>query len=54
MDGNFNEGSNELLYKIVTTADTNGNYPLKDKMIHILSNLSAVKAGGTNVNSNKL
>lgn len=48
--GAFNEGSNELLYKVVTTADSQGNYPLKDKIIHIISNLSAVKAGGTNVN----
>lgn len=49
--GNFNEGSNELLYKIITTPDNNKDYPLKNKMIHIISNLSAVKAGGTNVNS---
>lgn len=98
INGNFNEGSNELLYKIVTTANNfedeikslnnqleavvaysastgedfskedkeeidsiteqlknySSAYPLKDKMIHILSNLSAVKAGGTNVNSSKL
>lgn len=53
-DGNYNEGSNELLYKIITTSDKNGNYPLKDKMIHVLSNLSAVKAGGTNVNHSSL
>ena len=25
-------------------------YPLKDKIIHVISNLSAVKAGATNVN----
>lgn len=49
-DGNFNEGSNELLYEVVTTPDINNNYPLKDKMIHVISNLSAMKAGGTNVN----
>lgn len=47
---NFNEGSNDLLYRIVTTPDANGNFPLKDKMIHIISSASAVKAGGTNVN----
>ena len=49
--GNFNEGSNELLYKVITTADSNGKYPLKDKIIHVISNLSAVKAGATNVNN---
>lgn len=53
-NGNFNEGSNELLYKVVTTEDNDGNYSLKDKMIHILSNLSSVKAGGTNVNGRNL
>ena len=47
----FNEGSNDLLYQIVTTADDDGNYILKDKLIHIISNASAVKAGGTNINS---
>lgn len=50
INGNLDEGSNELLYRVVTTADTNKAYPLKDKMIHIISNLSAVKTGGTNVN----
>jgi len=50
-NGEFNEGSNDLLYRIVTTPDTEGNYPLKDKMIHIVSNISSVKAGGTNVNA---
>lgn len=49
-NGNFNEGSNDLLYKVITAPDKEGKYPLKSKMIHILSNLSAVKAGGTNVN----
>lgn len=53
-DGTFNEGSNDLLYKLVTTPDNNGNYPLKDKMIHVISNLSAVKAGATNVNDKSL
>ena len=51
VNGNLNEGSNELLYKIVTTEDNNGKYILKDKMIHVLSNLSSVKTGATNVNS---
>jgi len=50
-EGDFNEGSNELLYEIVTTANEAGNYDLKDKMIHVLSNVSALKAGATNVNS---
>lgn len=50
INGNFNEGSNDLLYRIVTTPDANGSFPLKDKMIHIISSASAVKAGGTNVN----
>jgi len=49
--GDFNEGSNDLLYKLITTKDNSGAYSLKDKMIHIISNLSALKAGGTNVNS---
>lgn len=49
--GNFNEGSNELLYKIVTTPDAYNKFPLKSKMIHIISSISAVKAGAVNVNS---
>lgn len=53
-NGNFNEGSNDLLYSLVTKEDKDGNYPLKDKIIHIISNLSAVKAGATNVNSSDL
>lgn len=50
-DGNFNEGSNDLLYEIVTTQDIEGRYVLKDHIIHILSNKSAIKAGASNVNN---
>ena len=50
-EGNFNEGSNELLYEVVTTPDAQGKFPLKSKIIHIISNISGVKAGATNVNS---
>ena len=49
-NGDFNEGSNDLLFKVVTQPNTYGEYRLKDAMIHIVSNLSAVKAGGVNVN----
>jgi len=39
------------LYKVTTeTKDINDNYFLKDKIIHIISNASAVKAGGLGVN----
>ena len=49
--GNFNEGSNELLFRIVTSVQDNAdNYFLKDKIIHIVSNSSAVKAGAIGVN----
>jgi hypothetical protein len=47
-DGNFNEESNERLYDIVI--NTNDGI-LKTKMIHILSNVSALKAGATGINS---
>lgn len=46
--GNFNEKSNEALYNVVT--ETNDG-KLKNKLIHILSNVSALKAGATNINS---
>lgn len=49
-DGNWSEGSNELLYEVITTPDAEGNYPLKNKMIHVISNISGVKAGAVNVN----
>ena len=49
--GNFNEGSNELLFDLITSKDSVGNYPLKDKIIHIISNKSAVKAGSINLNA---
>ena len=50
-EGNFNEGSNELLYEVITTPNREGEYVLKNRMIHVISNLSAVKAGASNVNS---
>jgi len=53
-DGNFSEGSNDVLYDVVTTPDLNGNYPLKDAMIHILSNKSAIKVGATNINKKEI
>lgn len=53
-DGNFSEGSNDILYDVVTTPDLNGNYPLKDAMIHILSNKSAIKVGATNINKKEI
>ena len=43
--GNFNESSNELLYKVMTA-----NTELKNRLIHVLSNRSALKAGATNLN----
>lgn len=48
VNGNFNEESNERLYDIVINTN---NGILKTKMIHILSNVSALKAGATGVNS---
>lgn len=48
--GEFNEGSNELLYQVITSQDREGKYPLKNRMIHVISSLSAVKAGASNVN----
>ena len=47
-NGNFNEKSNEALYNVVT--ETNDG-KLKNKLIHILSNVSSLKAGATNINS---
>jgi len=50
-NGNFNEGSNEAVYEIITKIkDTSGKYFLKDNMIHIISNASSIKAGGVNIN----
>lgn len=42
----------QMIYflKVVTQPNIYGEYRLKDAMIHIVSNLSAVKAGGVNVN----
>ena len=44
-----------MLYDIVTsyTDPDTGEYVLKDKMIHIIPNKSAIKSGPTNVNSSK-
>ena len=40
---NFNEGSQELLFRFITDND------LKDRMVHIISNHSTFKSGGTNI-----
>lgn len=51
-EGNFDESSNDLLYRIMTTlTDTEGEYFLKGKLIHVISNHSAIKSGGLGVNS---
>lgn len=47
---NYNEGSNDVLYDVVTEANEG---ELKSKIIHVLSNKSALKAGATNLNSSK-
>ena len=45
------EDSNELLFEIVTSIkNENGEYSLKNDMIHAVSNISAIKAGAMNVN----
>ena len=50
--GNFSEGSNDLLYELVTSyQDENDDYILKNKMVHVISNKSAIKSGSTNLNS---
>ena len=46
-NGILNEGSNDLLYDIMIESNEG---ILKNKLIHILSNKSALKAGATNVN----
>lgn len=52
--GNFSEGSNDLLYELVTSyQDENDDYILKNKMVHVISNKSAIKSGSTNLNSDK-
>lgn len=58
IEGNFNERSNDFLYDIITEVkgvDAKGNETenrvLKEKIIHVLSNHSALKAGATNLNS---
>lgn len=50
----FDESSNEQLFNLVVNykeKDINNNtiYPLKDKMVHIISNHSAFKSGATNI-----
>lgn len=46
-----NEASNDFLYELVTSFEQDGTYPLKNRMIHIISNKSAIKSGATNLNS---
>lgn len=48
-DLKFDESSQELLFKLITDYSVEGNYPLKDAMIHIISNHSSMKSGGTNI-----
>lgn len=50
-DGNFNEESNEKLYDIII--NTNEGI-LKNKMIHVLSNHTALKAGAAGLNGRHL
>jgi len=45
----FSEGSNDLLFDLVTKYNVNGTRPLKSAMIHIVSNKSTFKSGATNV-----
>lgn len=49
-DFKFNESSNEILYDFITNYNVNGDYPLKENFLHIISNNSAVKSGATNLN----
>ena len=49
----FSEGSNDLLYNLITSYKPEENYPLRDKMIHIVSSKSAWKSGATNINSSE-
>lgn len=56
-NGNWTEGSNDMLYDIVTHAthtdedSTVKKGALKDRIIHIVSNKTSLKAGAANVNS---
>lgn len=64
-NGEWSEGSNELLFDLVTSYKTpdilsesgdiisEGKYILKDKMIHVIPNKSAIKSGPTNLNKKK-
>lgn len=66
-DNNWSEWSQELIYDLVTNygvltdseddfdvASDNKVYPLKNKMIHLLSNKSAIKAGARNINEKNM
>jgi hypothetical protein len=44
-NGDFSEGSNEELFDLVVDKD------LREDMIHIISNKSAIKMGATNINT---
>jgi len=51
----FDESSNDLLYDLITNFEQKNEigekqYPLKDKLIHILSNHTAFKSGVVNLN----
>jgi hypothetical protein len=48
-DLKLSEGSNDLLFDVITKYEEEGEYVLKNKMIHILSNLSSFKSGPTNL-----
>lgn len=47
----YDEGSNDLLFDVITTYKENGEYILKDKFIHGISNESTFKSGAVNLNS---
>ncbi len=54
-DLEFSEGSNDLIYDLVTSyVDNDGKYILKDKMIHFISNGSSFKSGQINLNPSRL
>lgn len=46
----FSEGSNDLIYNLITTYEKDNECILKNNMIHIISNHSAFKSGATNLN----
>ena len=52
---NFSEGSNDLIYDIVTNyVNEEGKYILKDQMIHFISNATSFKSGQINLNPSSL